>query len=427
MTSEQQNAANKKNARHSSGPKTDEGKRKSRLNALKHGLTAKLIDVLPGESQADYDGRIDAFLGDQPTASAAQMVLIKRIVATDWKLDRLDLAQTSAIKLNVRHAEIDFEADAKKHAEEIGRRLIFEPLDRCETPEWREPIVQKRLDQRAADHPKCLLFELERTAHGVNWLLDQWNCFRGMLHFNGYWHYTEKLTVIRLLGKRPEDVLEDCDIGAMFVATHLLHVKPMDFFDGCFQAKLGVIGKSMFLMQLQHMEAQVKKRLFHERVGAFNWLVALVDREMARLEKLKADVLQPMADADRLEASRRARFDPSSAGIALTRYHGALERELHRSINDLMKQRRCDAAFGAPDDDDSETDAAPEPTAAAPESAVLPNEPISQIAKNPVVTSTDPRRQIEPARPSSYIHVSATRNEPSAGDSGSKTDPNAPR
>jgi hypothetical protein len=69
-----------------------------------------------------------------------------------------------------------------------------------------------------------------------------------MLHFNGYWHYTEKLTAIRLLGKRPEDVLEDSDIGSMFVATHILHVKPMDFFDGCFQAKLGVIGKSMFLI-----------------------------------------------------------------------------------------------------------------------------------------------------------------------------------
>src|SRR5271165_6686347 len=145
MTTEAQREANKRNAQHSSGPKSDAGKRKSRQNALKHGLTAKVIELLPGESHEDYDHRIDAFVADYPNLTASQMVIIKRIVSADWKLDRLDQSQNATIAQNMRHAEIDMIADLKKHAEEIGRRLIYEPLDRCEGAEWREPIVQERL------------------------------------------------------------------------------------------------------------------------------------------------------------------------------------------------------------------------------------------------------------------------------------------
>ena len=163
MTSEAQDAANKRNSQHSSGPKSDAGKRKSRQNAIKHGLTAKVINLLPGESQQDYDVRINVFVADHQNLTASQMVLIKRIVSADWKLDRLDQSQNASIAENMRHAEIDMIAERKKHAEEIGRRLIYEPLDRGEAPEWRNEIVQERIQKRNNDHPKCLKFELERT------------------------------------------------------------------------------------------------------------------------------------------------------------------------------------------------------------------------------------------------------------------------
>src|SRR4051794_9717875 len=115
MTSEAQHAANQRNAQRSSGPKSEAGKAKSRQNAIKHGLTAKVIDILPGESETDYDRRIDTFIADQAVLTASSMVLIKRIVSADWKLDRLDQAQTSAITENMRHAEIDMIAAAKIH------------------------------------------------------------------------------------------------------------------------------------------------------------------------------------------------------------------------------------------------------------------------------------------------------------------------
>ena len=47
-------AANQRNAKRSTGPKTREGKERSRTNALKHGLTAETL-LLPGESAEEFE------------------------------------------------------------------------------------------------------------------------------------------------------------------------------------------------------------------------------------------------------------------------------------------------------------------------------------------------------------------------------------
>ena len=52
MTSEKQLAANRANALHSTGPRSLEGKRRSRVNAVRHNLTGQLTFMTPEDRQA---------------------------------------------------------------------------------------------------------------------------------------------------------------------------------------------------------------------------------------------------------------------------------------------------------------------------------------------------------------------------------------
>ena len=88
MTSEGKAEANRRNAQKSTGPKTPEGKRAVRLNALRHGLLSKEV-LLPGE-----DGEALGELGERLWAElqpvgALENLLVDRIVAAVWRLGRL--------------------------------------------------------------------------------------------------------------------------------------------------------------------------------------------------------------------------------------------------------------------------------------------------------------------------------------------------
>jgi hypothetical protein len=52
MTSQRKIEANRRNAQKSTGPKTQEGKDKVKLNALTHGLTAQTVSLPHGDIQA---------------------------------------------------------------------------------------------------------------------------------------------------------------------------------------------------------------------------------------------------------------------------------------------------------------------------------------------------------------------------------------
>ena len=53
MASEKQILANRRNAMNSTGPKSIEGKKASRLNAMKHGILAKQI-LISGENESEF-------------------------------------------------------------------------------------------------------------------------------------------------------------------------------------------------------------------------------------------------------------------------------------------------------------------------------------------------------------------------------------
>jgi hypothetical protein len=60
MASERQIAANRANARKSTGPKTTAGLSKSSRNAFRHGLSLALLDTDDGERADHEPGRADS-------------------------------------------------------------------------------------------------------------------------------------------------------------------------------------------------------------------------------------------------------------------------------------------------------------------------------------------------------------------------------
>ena len=87
MTTEKQFFANQQNAKNSTGPRTERGKRRSRRNALRHGLTAEtVIHVL--DNHADYEALASRINADYRPHSNFERELVARLVSLLWRLRR---------------------------------------------------------------------------------------------------------------------------------------------------------------------------------------------------------------------------------------------------------------------------------------------------------------------------------------------------
>jgi hypothetical protein len=98
MTSSRQFEANRRNALRSTGPKTLEGKRMSRRNALRHGLTAEtVIDGL--EDLEDYRCFEAAIISDYNAETAVEHELVLRLSSLLWRLRRIIAIETDLFQI----------------------------------------------------------------------------------------------------------------------------------------------------------------------------------------------------------------------------------------------------------------------------------------------------------------------------------------
>jgi hypothetical protein len=88
--------ANRANAMHSTGPRTDSGKQRSSLNALRHGLTAASA-VLPSEDRAAYDAHRRGFFDEYQPATPTETQLEIELADTSWRLNRIPLLEADVL------------------------------------------------------------------------------------------------------------------------------------------------------------------------------------------------------------------------------------------------------------------------------------------------------------------------------------------
>ena len=101
MTTERQAAANRENAKKSTGPRTQSGKRRSRRNAVRHGLTAEtVIDVF--EDVADYEALAAAINADFRPATNFERQLMGRLTSLLWRLRRATAIESGLLALEAK-------------------------------------------------------------------------------------------------------------------------------------------------------------------------------------------------------------------------------------------------------------------------------------------------------------------------------------
>ena len=114
-------AARRSNARRSTGPRSEAGKRRVSLNALKHGAytrgVAESMKAL-GENPAAYRRLLADLLEAHRPATLSEALLVEDLAALRWQRRRCERAQASKLALS-RHA---FEREQSREVVERRRR-----------------------------------------------------------------------------------------------------------------------------------------------------------------------------------------------------------------------------------------------------------------------------------------------------------------
>ena len=154
-------AANRANALRSSGPKTDETKAISRMNALKHGLSAQVVRTAEDNAAIAEAGPLGEWLDGEV------IVLTRRINQARGIEDRE--RQRAALR-----AESCWDDDQRIEAERIGAGM--------------------------ARNPGRALARLRGTLHGCLWLIERWTALLQAAGQDGGWNEAQQALADDLRG-----------------------------------------------------------------------------------------------------------------------------------------------------------------------------------------------------------------------------------
>ena len=151
MVSDAMRAANRRNAQHSTGPRTEAGKEASSRNAVRHGLTAER--PVDAAEACEHAARVAAFRDLFGPGDDWQSWLVEQLAGATLRLTRIG------------RAEVELRADAAWRAEHL----------------WDEDrhLEVERVGATLARQPARAVATLRRTPHGCDWLLARWEALAG--------------------------------------------------------------------------------------------------------------------------------------------------------------------------------------------------------------------------------------------------------
>ncbi len=137
-TSSRKINANRQNAFRSTGPRTAQGKKKVRLNALKHGFFSKEAFIKKGdgrESKAEYNRLRESVVTDLQPEGALEEMIVDLIISHFWRLRRVFRYETGSLRLRLDTAELDQE---NRRADNLQWELKMLPCNEFKKNELRQ-------------------------------------------------------------------------------------------------------------------------------------------------------------------------------------------------------------------------------------------------------------------------------------------------
>jgi len=318
-------AANRANAQKSTGPKTEEGKARSRENSYKHGLSGEGV-VLSAEDAVAVDARFAALLEDLAPDGEAARLLVHRIAMLSVRLDRSARQEAAALSARIEGAEAAFDDARRAEAERLLREISHAPATNYRrlmaSPEGVELMIA------AWEEMKIDLEHPEET---------RWT----------YSHYHRA------------DYLHGLDAGN--VATT------------AYQAWTHALNGRYELLRPERLEGMDDLARRHHALAR---LIELVEADIARLRAHRAAMDTRGIEARRILAPDIALFDPSPEAILARKYEAAAERGFFRALRDLKELKKAAKPGPAREDRSPLASLFPAPPAAPPEAPRAASPPI---------------------------------------------------
>ena len=164
--------ANRRNAARSTGPKSSEGKEKSRRNGCKHGLAAAV--VVPVEEAKALETAIAAWSKQIEPADLAEEALVHQMATADVRMRRCATIAENAM-----------EGDAIAAVRRWENRR-------------RHSIRRKAQDLKK--RPAVTVDELEASSFGCDWLIGRWTDLDSRLRLGFSWDEMKLDDALLLLG-----------------------------------------------------------------------------------------------------------------------------------------------------------------------------------------------------------------------------------
>jgi hypothetical protein len=174
-TSEARVIANRQNSLKSTGPKTQEGKDRSRANALKHGLCSTVL--VPEDLELVRERANEWFYCLKPQ-NPHQAWIVDQVAVISIRIDRSTRMERRYRDRAMLRAELVWDDDRMLEIESLGSKL------------GRRPSEVSR--------------QLRATPQGCDWLIERWANLARSAEMNGSWSADQTRLAFDLLGTSPE-------------------------------------------------------------------------------------------------------------------------------------------------------------------------------------------------------------------------------